>query len=204
MRTSTEHTVLPEQRDIGSGDHWIRFINMGTHTFIVGRVHDTTLWPSYRDKIMRGILGSLVYSRLNREGVTNEVRRGQVWPISAGLYRALIRAGFDDRNLRAAERIEFEAAFTTYTHRKRELDQTPARRKFSTFVYEVRQLAHAATAANYGQTVLNHHRIGDRRLVLRLSSWPRAEEALRSLERHGFPVAHVGSSALDVSDRSEA
>lgn len=63
----------------------------------------------------------------------------------------------------------------------------------------VQEVARRATAHNYGQTVWGIHRIGDCRWVLRMSSWPRAQEAAMALRAAGYTAEDCGACSLDVA-----
>lgn len=66
-------------------------------------------------------------------------------------------------------------------------------------VEEVVRVAEQATAHYGGTAVLATHRIGDRRWVLRMSSWLRCRDAMRGLRAAGYTVANCGPHGLDVS-----
>lgn len=214
--TAQRVSLHPRQREVGPGSHWFlpvdesgRFIKYG-HVYTMGEVwrraraegqDPTKAQDEAAAQLVRGLVTSAVSHRIHPEPVTEVVDRSEVWPITKRLYAAIADAGWDWRVLGLDDREEFSQAFGQW--RAWRTEEPMSRRSYESFVREVRQVAHAATSHNYGQTVYAHHRIGDRRIVLRFSSWPRADEALVALERHRFHAHHTGSCLLDILDRSE-
>lgn len=64
----------------------------------------------------------------------------------------------------------------------------------------VQQIARRATAHNYGQTVWGIDRIGDTRWLLRMSSWPRCQEAATALRTAGYTADVVTAPMTDAID----
>lgn len=71
-------------------------------------------------------------------------------------------------------------------------------------VARVRRIAATATAHNYGQTIWEADEHAPGEVWLRMSSWPRAQEAWRALEAAGFVVRGRDDSpnSLMVSESS--
>lgn len=219
MSTDVRRSLRPQQRALAWGDYWIlpvgdvpspTFIKVGhvlTKAEVAVRAQRRHLDPDANvdiaeGQLVRGFLDSLIYHRANSTGVYEVHHRSAVWPIRPEMFAALKRAGFDPRNLTPRWHEEYARAYAEW---KAMTDDTPApRRPFVDFLGEAEQLVRVATSHNSGQTYFGYNRIGDRRIVMHMSSWPRANEAILTLERHGFRADHTGTNHVDCWDRSES
>lgn len=219
MSTETRRTLRPQQRALTWGDHWIlpvgdvpspTFIKVGhvlTRAEVGVRAQRRRLdVTGHIDNVealqLRGFLDCLVYHRANSTGVYETHHRSAVWPIRPELFTALKRAGYDPRNLNPRRHEEYARAYADWFAMVN--GTPPPQRPFAEFLSEAEQLVQVATAHNSGQTYFGYNRIGDRRIVMQMSSWPRANEAILMLEKHGFRADHTGTNHVDCWDRSES
>jgi len=90
-----------------------------------------------------------------------------------------------------AARSFYEAQHTSFSAIKKEPNETPAPNpQEPNWIYgtQASALAHYATAHNSGTTVLEQKNVGGNSVSLKMSSWPRANEAKKALEKKGYLV----------------